>query len=66
MMSDVFLTPKEVAGLLKISYDSALAFVKYSGVDHIKVGRQYRVSEAKLRTFLMKKGTITVDISEKL
>lgn len=59
-----FLTPREVADLLKISYDSALALVKYSGVDHIKVGRQYRVSEAKLSAFLMQKGTICVEISE--
>lgn len=37
--SPKMLTPREVAEILKISYDTALAFVKYSGVDYLKVGR---------------------------
>lgn len=57
------LTPREVAEILKISYESALAFLKYSGVDYIRVGRQYRVSEEKLNAFLSKKGRIAVDLS---
>ena len=60
------LTPKEVAEILQVSYDSALAFVKYSGVDYLQVGRQYRVSEDKLRAFLSKKGQVTVDLNEPL
>lgn len=60
------LTPKEVAEILQVSYDSALAFVKYSGVDYLQVGRQYRVSEDKLRAFLNKKGQVTVDLNEPL
>ena len=60
------LTPKEVADILKISYESALAFIKYSGVDYIKVGRQYRVSSDKLHAFVMKKGSTIVDIQEQL
>lgn len=58
------LTPKEVADILKISYESALAFIKYSGVDYIKVGRQYRVTKDKLNAFLMKKGSTIVDIAD--
>ena len=58
------LTPHEVAETLKVSYDSALSFIKYSGVDYIKVGRQYRVAEDKLHAFLIKKGNIIVDLSE--
>lgn len=58
------LTVKEVAEILKISYDSALAFVKYSGIDYIQVGRQYRVTEEKLTAFLAKKGHTIVDLSE--
>ena len=58
------LTPKEVAEILKISYEAALAFVKYSGIDYVKVGRQYRVSEEKLKAFLMRKGRTMVDITE--
>lgn len=58
------MTPKEVAERLKISYDSALGFIKYSGIDYIKVGRQYRVSEDKLNAFLSKKGRVHIDLNE--
>ena len=34
------LTPKEVAETLKISYEAALAFIKYSGIDYVKVVQQ--------------------------
>lgn len=49
------LTPVEVAEIMKISYESALAFIRYSGMDYVKVGRQYRVSRHKLDAFLSKK-----------
>ena len=58
------LTPAEVADILKISYETALAFIKYSGVDYVRIGRQYRVSEEKLTAYLSKRGRIHVDISE--
>ena len=64
MSQPEMLTPKEVAEILKISYEAALAFVKYSGIDYVKVGRQYRVSEEKLKAFLMRKGHTLVDITE--
>ena len=57
------LTPKEVAAILKISYESALAFIKYSGIDYIRVGNQYRVSAEKLKAFLNKKGQIVTDLT---
>ena len=57
------LTPKDIAEILQISYETALAFVKYSGIEYIKVGRQYRVSEAKLAAFLSKKGNSIVDLN---
>ena len=56
------LTPKEIADILGVSYDSALAFIKNSGIDYICVGHQYRVSEDKLRQFLSQDGCITVDL----
>ena len=56
------LTPKEVAAILKISYESALAFIKYSGIDYIRVGNQYRVSAEKLKAFLNKKGQAVTDL----
>lgn len=57
------LTPKEVAKILKISYEAALAFIKYSGIDHIQIGRQYRVSKDKLAAFLQQKGCVYVDLT---
>ena len=57
------LTPKEVAAILKISYESALAFIKYSSIDYIRIGNQYRVSAEKLKAFLNKKGQIVTDLT---
>lgn len=47
-----YLTVKEVAEMLKISYDKALEYIKYSGVEYVKIGRQYRVLQSKLNDFL--------------
>ncbi len=63
-MINNLLTPNDVAEILCISYETALAFIKYSGVDYIRVGKQYRVSESKLKAFLERKGHTVVDISE--
>lgn len=57
-----YLTAHEVAALLKISYDQALSFIKYSGIDYIRVGRQYRVDESRLRMFLSQRGGIIIDL----
>ena len=51
-MVDRYMTVTEIAEFLKVSYDTALEFVKYSGVESVKVGRQYRVLESKLNEFL--------------
>lgn len=53
-----YFTTKEVAEMLKISYDKALEFIKFSGVEYVKIGRQYRVSEPKLDAFLYPDKTI--------
>ena len=60
------LTPHEVAVMLNLSYEAALSFIKYSGIDYIKIGRQYRVSEAKLTAFVNRKGQHTVDLTENI
>ena len=57
------LTPKEVAKILKISYESALAFIKYSGVDFLKIGNQYRISRDKLKAFIRAKGSHYIDLN---
>ena len=42
----VFYTPSDIADILKISYDTALTWIKTSGVEYFMVGRQYRVTKA--------------------
>ena len=51
-MTDRYLTPAEVADMLRISYDKALELMKYSDMGTVKVGRQYRVLESKFNAFL--------------
>lgn len=57
------LTPREVAEIMKIGYETALAFIKYSGLDYHKIGNRYRVSAEKLRAFLNKKGPTCTDLN---
>ena len=58
------LTAHDIAQILGISYEAALAFVKFSSIDYVKVGRSYRVSEEKLAAFLRQKGQIIVDLKD--
>lgn len=58
------LTAQNVAEILSISYEAALAFIKYSGLDFVKVGRAYRVAEDKLTEFLLQEGQVFVDLKE--
>jgi len=58
------LDAHDVAEILGISYEAALAFIKYSGIDYIKVGRSYRVAEDKLNAYLMQKGQVSVALTE--
>lgn len=57
------LTPHDVAEIMKVSYETALEFIKYSGIDYIKIGRQYRVTKDKLTAFLLKKGHTIIDFT---
>lgn len=50
-MKDNYLTVSEVAELLKVSYDTALNFIKHN-VEYANIGRQYRVRESKLNEVL--------------
>ena len=63
-MSPVMLNPRKIAEILGISYEAALAFVKYSGIDHIRIGRAYRVAEEKLNAFLLQDGQVHVNLTE--
>lgn len=58
------LTARDIAKILKISYEAALAFIKRSGIPYLKVGRSYRVSKDNLTAFLNQKGQIIIDLTE--
>ena len=51
-MNDRYMTVTEVADYLRVSYDTALNLMKYSEMECIQIGRQYRVLESKLDEFL--------------
>ena len=48
----MYLTPREVAERLKISYEQSLRLMRHPDLKNIKIGRQYRVSERALEAFL--------------
>jgi len=50
------LTVKEVAEILKVSYETALEYVRKNGLA-FKVGRQYRISEDQLVAHLGKQSS---------
>ncbi len=57
------LTAREIAEILKISYPQALQFIRYSGVDYIRIGNQYRVIKSKFNDFLNKKGSREINLN---
>lgn len=59
------LTPYDVAALMQVSYDTALDFIKNSGIVYIKIGRQYRVSEKVFQAFVSAGQTPNVKSNEK-
>lgn len=63
-MTPRMLTPHDVAQVFGISYEAALAFIKYSGVDFLQIGRRYLVAEEKLTAFLLQKGQVIVDLKD--
>ena len=59
-----FYTPQEIADILRVSYEKALMFIKYSGIVYVRIGRQYRVNKNVLHKFLSGKEPIIVDVNE--
>ena len=56
-MKENYYTVSEVADMLKVSYDTALKFIKHN-IEYITVGKQYRVSESKLNLALYPPKTV--------
>lgn len=58
----LFLTASQIGEIMQISYQNALAFIKYSGIDYIRIGHQYRVEREKFSAFFLKKGNIDIPL----
>ena len=63
-MKSKYLTITEVAEMLKVSYDTALSFVK-NKVEYVTVGRQYRVLENKLNYVLYPPKSVKKKLSKR-
>ena len=50
-----FLTPEDVAKILKVSYHTALDIIRVNRI-YVKIGRQYRVPKAEFEKLLFAKG----------
>ena len=63
-MKEQYLTISEVAERLKISYDTALNFIKHD-LEYVNIGRQYRVLESKLNEVLYPQKTVKKKINHR-
>lgn len=57
--ADEFMTTKEIAAILEVSYDVALLLVK-TEIPHIRVGRSYRVRAYRFRQWFKQKEKLTL------
>lgn len=62
--TSTMLTPADIAKILNVSYDTALNFVKYSGIPYIKIGHQYRVNEKALEAVISSQEPVEVTFEE--
>lgn len=51
----------EIADILNICYANALSFIKYSGIQYIKIGRSYRVQKDVFYDFIDSHKEINID-----
>lgn len=61
----IMLTPYDIAERLQVSYDTVLSLIKQGEIAHVKVGRQYRVSEKALADFINGETTASVKSNNK-
>jgi excisionase family DNA binding protein len=52
MNQSQLLTPSEVSDILKVNYRKVLDLIILGKLEAIKIGRQYRIPESSLLTFL--------------
>ena len=54
-----FLTPEEVAGILRINVMTVYAYIQKDYLEAIRLGRNYRISRRDLDSFIQSKRTKT-------
>ena len=52
MIQSQLLTPSEVSDILKVNYRKVLDLILLGKLEAIKIGRQYRIPESSILTFL--------------
>ena len=52
MNQSELLTPSEVSDILKVNYRKVLDLIILGKLEAIKIGRQYRIPESSILTFL--------------
>lgn len=59
-----YINTQDIADVLGICYAKALDFIKYSGINYIKIGRTYLVSAEKFDKFINRDENIIVNCEE--
>ena len=57
IMEEEFLTPKDIARILKVSYMTVFRWIQAKRLIAYKAGKQYRISQDNLSQFLKKHDT---------
>ncbi len=52
-----FLTPEEVARILRINVMTVYGYIQKSNLDAVRLGRNYRISRQNLALFIKSKST---------
>ena len=61
-MDKQFYNAYDIADIMGICYAKALAFIKYSGIDYVKMNRTYLVHIDKFNSFIDDNKNIVVEL----
>ncbi len=59
-----FLTPEEVADILRINVLTVYGYIQKDNLDAVRLGRKYRISRQDLASFIKSKRTRTQSITK--
>lgn len=54
-MTDTYLTPQEIASMLKVSYMTVYRWIRAGKLEASRAGKQYRTKEKDLIQFMQRK-----------